>query len=132
MAGQTDPIAPLTLVAIEISKGVNVVLVEHSDSRQQRCRFTHQRADYNRLVAFLQGHSGECRIALEPTVDYHRTVARRLDCEDFEVVLASSIAAPDCVMRWSTLGQERPQGCVGHYGPAQTGHDIAILRPFDH
>jgi hypothetical protein len=35
MASETDPIAPRTWVAIDIAKGVNVVLVEHSDGRQQ-------------------------------------------------------------------------------------------------
>ncbi len=92
MASQVDPIAPLTLVAIDIAKGVNVALVEHSDGRQQRFRFTHQRADYDRLVAFLQARSGPCRIALEPTADYHRTLAYRLLSEGFEVVLVSSVA----------------------------------------
>jgi transposase len=92
MASQADPIAPPTLVAIDIAKGINVALVEHSDGRQQRFRFTHQRADYDRLVAFLQGCSGSCRIALEPTADYHRTLAYRLIREGFEVVLVSSVA----------------------------------------
>jgi transposase len=78
MASETDPIAPRTWVAIDIAKGVNVVLVEHSDGRQQRFRFVHQRDDYDRLVAFLKGCASPCRIALEPTADYHRTVAYRL------------------------------------------------------
>ena len=39
MASETDPIAPQTWVAIDIAKGVNVALVEHSDGRQQRFRF---------------------------------------------------------------------------------------------
>jgi transposase len=33
-----------------------------------------------------------CRIALEPTADYHRTVAFRLVSEGFDVVLVSSVA----------------------------------------
>lgn len=92
MASQADPIAPLTLVAIDIAKGVNVALVEHPGGRQQRFWFTHQRADYDRLIGFLQGLCGPCRIAIEPTADYHRTLAYRLVCEGFEVVLVSSIA----------------------------------------
>jgi transposase len=92
MASETDPIAPQTLVAIDIAKGVNVALVEHADGRQQRFRFAHQRADYDRLVAFLHARSGPCRVAIEPTADYHRTLAYRLVCEGFDVVLVSSIA----------------------------------------
>jgi transposase len=92
MASETDPIAPRTWVAIDIAKGVNVALVEHSDGRQQRFRFVHQRDDYDRLVFFLRGCAGPCRIALEPTADYHRTVAYRLVSEGFDVVLVSSVA----------------------------------------
>jgi transposase len=92
MASETDPIAPRTWVAIDIAKGVNVVLVEHSDGRQQRFRFAHQRDDYDRLVAFLRACASPCRIALEPTADYHRTVAYRLVSEGFDLVLVSSVA----------------------------------------
>ena len=92
MASETDPIAPRTWVAIDIAKGINVVLVEHSDGRQQRFRFVHQRDDYDRLVAFLKACASPCRIALEPTADYHRTVAYRLVSEGFDLVLVSSVA----------------------------------------
>lgn len=92
MASRTDPIAPRTWVAIDIAKGVNVALVEHVDGRQQRFRFVHQRDDYDRLVTFLRGCNAPCRIAMEPTGDYHRTIAYRLLCEGFEIVLVSSVA----------------------------------------
>jgi transposase len=92
MASETDPIAPLTWVAIDIAKGINVALVEHADGRQQRFRFAHQRDEYDRLVAFLRTCSLPCRVALEPTADYHRTIAYRLISEGFEVVFVSSVA----------------------------------------
>lgn len=92
MASETDPIAPRTWVAIDIAKGVNVALVEHGDGRQQRFRFVHQRDDYDRLVAFLKSCAEPCRIALEPTADYHRTIAYRLVSEGFDLVLVSSVA----------------------------------------
>ncbi len=92
MASETDPIAPRTWVAIDIAKGVNVALVEYSDGRQQRFRFVHQRDDYDRLVSFLRACPGPCRIALEPTADYHRTVAYRLVSEGFDLKLVSSVA----------------------------------------
>jgi transposase len=92
MASQIDPIAPRTWVAIDIAKGVNVALVEHADGRQQRFRFVHQRDDYDRLVAFLKSCAKPCRIALEPTADYHRTIAFRLVSEGFDLVLVSSVA----------------------------------------
>jgi len=92
MASETDPIAPRTWVAIDIAKGLNVALVEHADGRQQRFRFVHQRDDYDRLVAFLKDCAEPCRIALEPTADYHRTIAFRLVSEGFDLVLVSSVA----------------------------------------
>jgi transposase len=92
MASETDPIAPQTLVAIDIAKGLNVALVEHPDGRQQRFRFAHQREDYDRLVSFLHSCSAPCRIAVEPTADYHRTIAYRLVSEGFDLVLVSSVA----------------------------------------
>jgi transposase len=87
MASETDRIAPKTLVAIDIAKGVNVALVEHPDGRQQRFRFAHRREDYDRLVGFLRGCAAPCRIAVEPTADYHRTLAYRLMSEGFDLVL---------------------------------------------
>jgi transposase len=92
MASEINPIAPRTWVAIDIAKGVNVALVEHADGRQQRFRFVHQRDDYDRLVAFLKDCTQPCRIALEPTADYHRTIAFRLVSEGFDLVLVSSVA----------------------------------------
>lgn len=92
MASKTDPIAPRTWVAIDIAKGVNVALVEHCDGRRQTFRFVHQREDYDRLVAFLRECTAPCRVALEPTADYHRTIAHRLVSEGFDLVLVSSIA----------------------------------------
>ncbi len=92
MASVNDAIAPSTWVAIHIAKGINVALVEHADGRQQRFRFAHERGDYDRLVEFLRGCSQPCRIALEPTADYHRTIAYRLISEGFDLVLVSSVA----------------------------------------
>jgi transposase len=92
MTSQTESSAPHTWVAIDIAKGINVALVEHFDGRQQRFRFVHQRDDYDRLVTFLRGCGGPCRVALEPTADYHRTIAYRLLSEGFEVVFVSSLA----------------------------------------
>ena len=48
--------------------------------------------DYDRLVAFLRALLGTVRIALEPTGDFHRTLAHRLLREGFPVVSVSSVA----------------------------------------
>ena len=92
MASMTDPSAPRTWVAIDVAKGFNVALIEQEDGRQQRFRFVHSADDYDRLVDFLRSASTPCRIALEPTADYHRTLAYRLVSEGFDLVLVSSVA----------------------------------------
>lgn len=92
MTDQADPSLPRTWVAIDVAKGWNVALVEHGDGRRERFRFAHQRKDYDRLVAYLQAAVPPCRIAVEPTADYHRTLAHRLLLEGFDVVLVSTVA----------------------------------------
>ncbi len=92
MASSEHPSAPHTWVAIDVAKGWNVALVEHADGKRERFRFAHQRDDYDRLVGYLRAASAPCRVALEPTADYHRTLAYRLLTEGFEVVLVSSVA----------------------------------------
>jgi transposase len=79
-------------VAIDIAKHWNVALVEQPGGRQQRFRFPHSLADYDRLVGFLKSSGATARIAFEPTSDYHRTLAYRLLREGFEVCLVSSVA----------------------------------------
>lgn len=92
MASNRDPSAPQTWVAIDVAKGWNVALIEHEDGRQQRFRFVHGAEDYDRLVHFLRSVAAPCRIALEPTADYHRTLAYRLVVEGFDLVMVSSVA----------------------------------------
>jgi transposase len=82
-----------TLVAIDVAKRWNVVLVEEPDGRRQRFRVANTRSDHDRLVQFLQNQHGQCQVALEPTGDYHRPLAYRLLREGVEVYLVSSVAA---------------------------------------
>jgi transposase len=92
MASTTDPIAPKTWVAIDVAKGMNVALIEHSDGKQQRLRITHCREDYDRLVDLLGRLPAPCRVAIEPTADYHRTLAFCLLQNGIGVVFVSSVA----------------------------------------
>jgi transposase len=92
MASTTDPNAPQTWVAIDVAKGVNVALIERPGGEQHRLRFVHCREDYDRLVDLLRQLPAPCRIALEPTADYHRTLAFCLVSRGFDVVFVSSVA----------------------------------------
>ena len=130
MTSNTDPNAPRTWVAIDIAKGFNVALVEHEDGRQQRFRFVHSLEDYDRLVAFLRASSSPCRIAFEPTADYHRTLGYRLVSEGFDVVLVSSVAGAR--MReaiFNSWDKNDPKDAEVILRLLQQGMTHALLRP---
>ena len=92
MASYLDPNAPRCWVAIDVAKKMNVVLIERSDGQSERFRFTHCREDYDRLAGHLRQLPTPCRIGLEPTADYHRTLVFHLLNQGFEVVFVSSLA----------------------------------------
>lgn len=91
----TDPnpgMQHIVWMAIDIAKNWNAALVEHPDGRHQRFRFLHSADEYDRLVQFLRDTHCVCRIAFEPTGDYHRLLGYRLLREGFEVCQISSVA----------------------------------------
>jgi len=93
MTAQRKCSAEVTLVAIDVAKAWNVVLVEEPDGRRQRFRVANTRTDHDRLMLFLKNQPTQCQVALEPTGNYHRPLAHRLLSEGFEVYLVSSVAA---------------------------------------
>ncbi len=93
MTAQRKCSAEATLVAIDVAKVWNTVLVEEPDGRRQRFRVANTRTDHDRLILFLKNQPTQCRVALEPTGNYHRPLAHRLLSEGFEVYLVSSVAA---------------------------------------
>lgn len=92
MAEGTTLISQTWLVAIDIGKAFHAVLVEGGDGKRQQFRMANHVEDYDRLVGFLRSLPGPARIALEPTGDFHRTLAHRLLREGFSVVSVSSVA----------------------------------------
>jgi hypothetical protein len=78
-------------VAIDIGKALHAVLVECPDGTHQRFRIANCAQDYGRLVAFLRTLPGAVRVALEPTGNFHRTLAFRLFKEEISVVSMSSV-----------------------------------------
>lgn len=80
------------LVAIDIARYWNYVLVEPIDGKRQRFKMANSAADFDRLIGFLSSLPGQCRIGLEPTGDYHRPIAHRLLTAGFEVVGINSVA----------------------------------------
>jgi transposase len=80
------------LVAIDIAKDWNVVLVQESCGTRRSFKVANRRADHDRLVAFLRSLPGRVIAGLEPTADYHRPLAYRLLAEGIDVVGISSVA----------------------------------------
>lgn len=92
MADTNHPIAALHWVAIDVARYWNAVLVETAAGQRHRFRMSNSAADMQRLIDFLRGLGGNCRVAMEPTGDYHRPIAHRLLTSGFEVVSISSVA----------------------------------------
>jgi transposase len=92
MADLQKSTLPCNLVAIDIARYSNAVLVETGAGKRHRFRMANTAADFQRLLNFLHGLPGVCRVALEPTGDYHRPIAHRLLTDGFEVVGISSVA----------------------------------------
>jgi transposase len=92
MADLLEGTLSLNLVAIDIARYSNAVLIELPGGKRQRFRMTNSAADFDRLLDYLQVLPGNCRVALEPTGDYHRPLAHRLLKAGHEVVSINSVA----------------------------------------
>ena len=78
-------------VAIDIAKTHQVALLEHPDGRHRHFRIANTLEDFTKFSAFLS-HSGcSCRIAFEPTGDYHRPLAHFLQTQGFTLAPISSV-----------------------------------------
>ena len=91
---KSQPTPPATvLVAIDVAKLRNEVLVELPDGRRRRrMTVTNTRAEHDRLVAELHALARPVTVGLEPTGHYHRPLAWRLVQAGFDVRLISSVA----------------------------------------
>jgi hypothetical protein len=85
--------ATAALVAVDVAKLRNEVLIEISDAwRRRRMTVTNTRAEHDRLIAELHALERPVTIGLEPTGHYHRPLAWRLVEAGFDVRLISSVA----------------------------------------
>lgn len=85
--------AQQTWVAIDIAKQFHAVLIETSQGRLQRFKMASTACEHDRLIALLSSLPPPCRIAFEPTGNFHRTLAWRLLAAGFDVVTVSTVAA---------------------------------------
>jgi transposase len=85
--------ADAVLVAIDIAKVRNEVLIEASgQKRRRRLSVLNSRAEHDRLIEMLQAYGRPVVCAFEATGNYHRPIAWRLAEAGFEVQLVSSLA----------------------------------------
>ena len=82
------------LVAIDVAKHRNEILIEEPNRRRRRRRLTvlNTREEHDRLVAALQGYAGPIVAGFKATGDYHRPLAHRLLKAGIELRLISSFA----------------------------------------
>jgi len=92
MTGSTSITKGCTLVAIDVAKYANDVLIELPSGEKRKCRVSNTMVDWQRLAAFLQSTHAPCQIAFEATGDYHRPLAYFLQQQGFSLSLVSSIA----------------------------------------
>lgn len=92
MTNSTDITNGTVLVAIDIAKQRNDVLVRLPDSKQKAFKVANTRDDFRKFVAYLHTLSAPCKIAFEPTADYHRAIAWYLLDAGFDLHLVSSVA----------------------------------------
>lgn len=93
MTKRSSTAADAVLVAIDISKHRQEVLIERPEGgRRRRMTVMATKADYDRLAADLADIGRSVIVGFEATGNYHRTLAHRLLAAGFELRLISSVA----------------------------------------
>ena len=70
--------ADAVLVAIDVAKARNEVLIAPPGARRRRLAVLNTRAEHDRLVEILSGYAAPVVVGFEATGDYHRALAWRL------------------------------------------------------
>ena len=80
------------LVAIDIAKKRNTVLIQLPDESRKKFIVANKLSDYQEFSAYLKSLGCPCVIGLEATGNYHRPLAYYLQQEGFDLKLVSSVA----------------------------------------
>ena len=81
-----------TLIAIDISKSRNDILVQRPERKRYRMQITNDRADHDRFIQHVIEIGEPVHVCFEATGNYHRPIAWRLLSAGFSVHLISSVA----------------------------------------
>lgn len=93
MTAQRKCSTEVALVAIDVAKAWNTLLMEKPDGKREGFRVANTRVDHDRLILLLNNQGVQCEVALQPTGNYHRPLAHRVLIGGFEVYLVSSVSA---------------------------------------
>jgi transposase len=100
------------LVAIDVAKISNEVLVKLPDGTGKKLSVVNNLQDYRNLVAYLHSVGYPCLIGFEATGDYHRPLAHYLEKEGFNLRLISSLAiAKTRESLYNTWDKNDPKDC---------------------
>jgi len=83
----------VVLVAIDIAKARNDVLVQFPDGAKRKFKVANKLADYQEFTSYLKSLDLPCLIGFEATGNYHRPLAYYLESEGFALRQVSSLAA---------------------------------------
>ena len=83
----------VVLVAIDVAKKQNAVLIRLPDGTRKKLTVTNNLADYRELSNYLKKLEVPCKIGFEATGNYHRALAYYLQQRGFDLELISSVAA---------------------------------------
>ncbi|TFH51252.1 MAG: hypothetical protein E4G89_02210 [Methanothrix sp.] len=81
------------LVAIDVAKKQNAVLIRLPDGTRKKLTVTNNLADYRELSNYLKKLEVPCKIGFEATGNCHRALAYYLQQRGFDLKLISSVAA---------------------------------------
>ncbi len=81
------------LVAIDIAKVRNDVLVQQPDGKRKAFKIANKMTDYEEFSRYLKSFGLPCLVGFEATGNYHRPLAYYLLQQGFELRLVSSLAA---------------------------------------
>jgi len=81
-----------TLIAIDISKSRNDILIQRPGRKRYRMQITNDRADHDRFIQHVMDIGEPVHVCFEATGNYHRPIAWRLLSAGFSVHLISSVA----------------------------------------
>ena len=112
MAQVTFSAEKAVLVAIDIAKIRNDVLVQLADGTRKSFKVANNIQDYNNFSTYLRSLKCHCVIGFEATGDYHRPLAYYLQKEGFTLRLISSLAiARTREAMYNTWDKNDPKDC---------------------